>query len=162
MIRDYISSDAAVVLALNASNVPEVGPMDLAKLELLAFESPCFKVVEIESEVIGMLIMLDETSSYPSVNYRWFADRHESFAYVDRIALGETARGQGWGPSLYDIATSYGVEANKPYLCAEVNTVPPNPRSLRFHEINGFVVAGYQQPYGGDETVAMVEKPLSV
>ena len=161
MIRDYTSADADSVLALNESNIPEVGPMDRAKLDLLASESPCFKIVEIEGAVAGMLIMLDETSTYPSLNYRWFRDRHASFAYVDRIALGEAARGQGWGPTLYEIATTYGVANGKPFLCAEVNTIPPNPRSLRFHEINGFVIADHRQPYGGEETVAMVEKPLS-
>ncbi len=132
MIRDYTSADAATVLALNESNMPEVGPMDRKKLELLVAESPCFKVVDIGGVVAGMLIMLDEKSSYASLNYQWFRNRHASFAYVDRIALGEAARGQGWGPALYDLATSYGVAKGKPFLCAEVNTVPPNPRSMRF------------------------------
>lgn len=161
MIRDYTSADATTVLALNESNVPEVGPMDRAKLDLLAADSPCFKVVDIDGVVAGMLIMLDENSSYASPNYKWFCERHAAFAYVDRIALGEAARGQGWGPALYDIANAYGVANGKPFLCAEVNTVPPNPRSMRFHEINGFVIAEYRQPYGGEETVAMVEKPLT-
>ncbi len=161
MIRDYTSADADSVLALNESNIPEVGPMDRAKLALFETESPCFKVVEVEGSVAGMLIMLDETSNYPSPSYRWFRDRHDSFAYVDRIALGEAARGQGWGPALYEVATACGSDNGKPVLCAEVNTVPPNPRSMRFHEINGFVVVDHFQPYGGEETVAMVEKPLT-
>ncbi|MEZ5340706.1 MAG: GNAT family N-acetyltransferase [Acidimicrobiales bacterium] len=161
MIRDYAETDAPDVLALNEANLPELGPMDQAKLDLLANDSPCFKVVEVDGRAVGMLIVLDETSSYPSLNYGWFRARHEVFAYVDRIALGTEARGAGWGPALYEIATTYAVEAGKPVLCAEVNTVPPNPRSHRFHEINGFVVVEHFQPYGGPATVAMFEKALA-
>lgn len=162
MIRDYVDTDAEGVLALNEANVPEVGPMDRAKLDLLAGESPCFKVVEMEGDIVGLLIVLTNGSSYGSPNYAWFSERLTSFAYIDRVALAVSARGLGLGPALYDEVANWAHRAGKPVICAEVNTNPPNPRSLRFHKKNGFVVVDHFRPYGGDEEVAMVQKELVV
>ncbi|MEZ5226999.1 MAG: hypothetical protein R2710_10080 [Acidimicrobiales bacterium] len=62
-----------------------------------------------------------------------------AFAYVDRIAIAESeSRDQGWGPALYHDFQAWAVANDRPRLAAEVNTQPPNPRSLRFHEIFGF------------------------
>lgn len=163
MIRDATRADHAAVLALNAANVPEVGTMDAAKLDFFFDESPYFKVVELDGDVAGFLIGLTEgNTDYPSKNYHWFIERHDSFAYVDRIAIGASARGQGWGPALYTDFEGWAIANNRPRLAAEVNTEPPNPRSLRFHEIFGFQQVGRFRPYGPDEEVAMVIKELIV
>lgn len=162
MIRDYQAEDAAIVLAINAANVPEVGDMDEDKLALFADISPFFKVVEIDGSVVGMLVGLTEASTaYPSTNYGWFVERHASFAYVDRIALVEAGRGQGWGPALYTQFEQWAKDTNRPFLCAEVNTVPDNPRSHHFHKVFGFSDVERRQPYGGDEEVAMYEKSMA-
>ncbi len=160
MIRDYTAADRSAVLAINEANVPEVGPMDGAKLDLLLSEAESFLVVEVKDVVVGIMILLGPNGTYASPNYRWFCERYNDFVYVDRIALAETARGQGWGPALYarfeDVARERGV----PILTAEVNTVPMNERSLRFHDIAGFEEVARCQPYGGDEEVAMLAKTL--
>lgn len=165
-IRPARTGDAADLLALNAANVPEVGTMDDAKLSAFLERAPLFLVVELaaaggavdESEVVGMLICLTERSTfYQSPNYRWFAERHECFAYVDRIALAPAARGTGCGPALYRRAVAVTEAAGRPVLCAEVNTEPDNPRSHRFHQRFGFVEVGRARPYGPDEEVAMYE-----
>ncbi len=162
MIRDATADDHAALLALNAANVPEVGTMDAVKLDYFFDQAPYFKVVEIDGDVVGMLIGLTEANTdYPSKNYHWFLDRHDSFAYVDRVAIGEAARGQGWGPALYHDFQEWAVANRRPKLAAEVNTEPPNPRSLRFHEIFGFGEVDRFRPYGPDEEVAMVIKELT-
>ncbi len=162
MIRDAATTDHAALLHLNATNVPEVGTMDGAKLDFFFADAPYFKVVELDGAVAGMLIGLTElNTSYPSKNYHWFLDRHDSFAYIDRIAIGEAARGQGWGPALYHDFQAWALANDRPRLAAEVNTEPPNPRSLRFHQIFGFTEVGRFRPYGPDEEVAMVTKELN-
>ena len=162
MIRPYRSPDADAVLALNEANVPDVGTMDAEKLQLFVDHSPYFRVVELNGQVVGMLVGLTEAETvYPSPNFKWFCERHQSFAYVDRVALAESTRGQGWGPALYKDFEGWARSQNKPFLCAEVNTIPDNPRSLRFHEIYGFVEVGRERPYGADEEVAMLECSLS-
>lgn len=161
MIRAYAPGDRAAVMALNEANVPEVGPMDEAKLDLLLAEAVSTTVAESEGTVIGFMILLGPGGRYASPNYRWFVERYERFLYVDRIAVAEEARGQGWGPALYTHFEQIAVERGDPVMLAEVNTVPPNPRSLRFHDIFGFAELARCRPYGGDEEVAMLAKHLS-
>ncbi len=162
MIRDATAADRDVAVAINLACMPEVGSMDNEKFDFFLNTSKFFKVVELDGEVVGLLVGLTEQDTdYPSKNYKWFCERHTSFAYIDRIALSEASRGKGFGPALYDAFEAWAREHGKPMLCAEVNTVPDNPRSRRFHEIFGFVEVGREQPYGGDEEVAMYDKPLS-
>ncbi len=161
-IRPFEPADADAVIELNAANVPDVGPMDADKLAVLVEDSPYFQVVEADNgAIVGLLIGLDGDSRYASPNYRWFVERHGSqFAYVDRIALAEPTRGYGLGPELYHGFEQWAANAGLAVLCAEVNTIPPNDRSLRFHQIFGFEVVAHCRPYGPDEEVAMVEKSL--
>ncbi len=160
MIRDYQPADAQAVLAVNAANQPEVGPMDDAKLQLLLTEALLVRVVDIAGTVEGFMILLEEGGTYASPNYAWFCARYPTFAYVDRIALNPGARGGGWGLALYEEAVACARDNSKIALVAEVNTVPNNPRSLRFHTRFGFQEVGREQPYGGEEEVAMLAMTL--
>jgi predicted GNAT superfamily acetyltransferase len=160
-MRAYEMSDAREVLAINEECVPEVGAMDVERLELLQRNSGFFAVVEVDDAVVGFLLGLDEHAlEYESPNYRWFSERHASFAYIDRIALSEAARGMGLGQDLYRAFEAWSIGHGKPLLTAEVNTIPDNPRSHRFHETFGFSVVERVRPYGPDEEVAMYEKWL--
>lgn len=161
MIRDYRAEDRAMVLAINEMNIPDVGDMDDAKLDLLVEQAAQFSVVDVDGVVVGIMILLGPGSTYASPNYRWFSERYDDFLYVDRIALAPEARGQGWGPALYGSFAELAAELGSPVMTAEVNTVPRNDRSLRFHEINGFQEAARCQPYGGEEEVAMLVRPLT-
>lgn len=161
MIRSYEAGDADQVLALNAACVPEVGPLDGAKLAQLAGWAARFRVVEVEGRIVGFLIGLTEGTPYGSPNYAWFTERHERFAYVDRVAIDEAQRGAGWGPALYRDFEAWARDEDRKLLCAEVNTEPPNPRSLRFHDLFGFDMVAQCTPYGPDgQRVGMMEKRL--
>ena len=46
-------------------------------------------------------------------------------------------------------------------MLAEVNTVPMNERSLRFHALAGFEEVARCHPYGSAEQVAMLVKILA-
>lgn len=160
-MRAYDPSDAKAVLAINAECIPEVGNLDAEKLAYFEESASFFVVAEVESEVVGFLIGLDEHSiDYPSPNYAWFAERYPSFAYVDRIAISASGRGLGLGPDMYRAFEAWGVGHGKECLLAEVNTVPDNPRSHHFHDVFGFTEVARCRPYGPDEQVAMYEKRL--
>ncbi|HEX4902308.1 MAG TPA: GNAT family N-acetyltransferase [Acidimicrobiales bacterium] len=159
-IRARTTADDGALRAVNAANVPEVGPLDGARLELFATSATAFDVVELDGLVVGVFVGLAEGLPYESPNYRWFAERHDRFAYVDRIALQPAARGLGIADELYDRFERWAAGTGRTVACAEVNVVPPNPRSLRFHERRGFRVVGELAPYGTDERVAMVEKQV--
>ncbi|MGI9608690.1 MAG: GNAT family N-acetyltransferase [Acidimicrobiia bacterium] len=160
MIRTYTAADADAMLTLNTANVPDVGPMDADKLELLVAEATLFEIFELDGEICGALVALCEGTRYGSPNYQWFSERHAQFIYVDRIMLSPATRGRGIGVEFYDRVAERGRRDGKPVMCAEVNTVPPNPRSLRFHEQFGFAEVGRERPYGTDEEVAMLEMLL--
>ncbi len=157
IIRPRTPADDDRIRAVNAANVPEVGPLDEERLALFAGGAPHFDVVEVDGVIEGLFVGLGEGLAYASPNYRWFLDRHERFAYVDRIALEPVARGIGVADELYARFESWARETGRPVVCAEVNVEPPNPRSMRFHERRGFVAVGELAPYGTDERVAMVE-----
>lgn len=161
-MRAYEPSDESAVLSINAEWVPAVGEMDADKITYFAENAQFFIVEEDDAgEVIGFLIGLDETNTdYPSKNYAWLKERYPKFAYVDRIALTDSARGNGLGARFYNAFEAWAVGFGKIYLTAEVNTVPNNPASHRFHEKRGFVETGRAKPYGGDEEVAYYEKVL--
>jgi len=161
MIRDFQPADAESILALNAACEPEVGSMDARKLDDLVEWASVFFVVEVDGAVVGFLIGLIEGSDYQSPNYQWFSSRYPSFAYVDRVAIDEAQRGAGWGPKLYREFEAWAVAQSKPVLCAEVNVVPPNPRSLRFHDLFGFDQIEIFNPTGSmDYRVSMYAKTL--
>jgi predicted GNAT superfamily acetyltransferase len=90
----------------------------------------------------AFLIAFDQDADYDSPNFLWFRDRYERFAYVDRIVVAESAHGQGLGRRLYERLFEAAKAAGYPCLTAEVNTNPPNPGSLSFHERMGFEAVG--------------------
>ena len=159
-IEEFTPADADEILAINAANQPEVGPMDREKLGLLVAESDAFPVVRLDGEAVGFAVLLAEGTAYQSPNYRWFERRHPRFYYVDRIAFTQAARGRGLGGELYRRAMARAAELDRPVLCAEVNTIPANPVSMGFHERFGFREVARQRPYGPDEEVAMLEAPI--
>ncbi|MEM9379298.1 MAG: GNAT family N-acetyltransferase [Planctomycetota bacterium] len=160
-VRDRRPEDDETLLEINAANVPEVGPMDRAKLTSLAEEAAWFPVLELDGRIAGFAIFLTEGAAYASPNYRWFGERHTRYIYVDRIALTEGARGRGVGRRLYGEAVERARSGGRPVFCAEVNTIPPNPTSMRFHERFGFAEVDRRSPYDPDSEVAMLELRVS-
>jgi len=163
MIRDYVAADAEPVLALNEACTPDVGPMDETKLAEFAEWASYFRVVDVDGQVRAMLIGLDQNAPYSSPNFGWFVEHVRRFAYIDRIAVDESQRGLGWGPALYKDFEIWAVGAGLPQLCAEVNIEPPNPRSVRFHEIYGFSQLEEFEPTGSSAyRVVMLAKPVEL
>lgn len=159
-IRDVGIDDHDAIRRVNLANEPEVGPLDAPRIELFTESAARFQVVVADGDVVGLFVGLAEGVDYSSPNYRWFSDRHERFAYVDRVALEPAVRGTGCADALYLEFETWAAASGRRLVCAEVNTVPANPRSLRFHQRRGFVVIDEVAPYGGEERVAMLEKRL--
>ena len=90
----------------------------------------------------AFLIAFDQDADYDSPNFLWFRDRYERFAYVDRVVVAASAHGQGLGRALYEGLFVEAKAAGYPCIVAEVNTVPPNPGSLSFHDKMGFEAVG--------------------
>jgi len=141
IIRTILPSDFSRVLEINNTNVPAVSELTLEKLQYLVEHSLHALVVEHRS-ICGFCITFAPNAPYDSVNYQWFQDTYSDFVYLDRIAFNPEAQGKGFGKLLYSyIETSMSTGAPSP-LCCEVNTEPPNPGSLRFHQAIGFEEVG--------------------
>lgn len=159
-IRVLGAEDLAAVRQLNRDNEPAVGPLDDARIELFTHEAEACWVAVRDDEVVGLFVGLLAGHDYASPNYRWFGHRWEQFAYVDRIALADSARGTGLADDLYDRWEEVAIAAGATAICAEVNVWPPNPRSMAFHRRRGMLPVAELAPYGDDQRVAMLEKQL--
>lgn len=156
LVREALEDDVDWILALNAANVPEVG--ELTRTTYLALEDQCHAVLIAEDaagERLGMIMLVAPGHDYDSVNYRWFETELDNFLYVDRVMVAEAGRRKGVGLALYSEALEMAEAQGAENLTAEVNTTPPNPVSLAFHERLGFTQIGAQDTPGG-KTVAML------
>lgn len=168
-LRPLVEEDLDAALALNQAWVPHVGELDRERLAALVAQcSLALVAVDATADgagagaggLLGLLLVLGPGADYASPNYRWFADRHARFRYVDRVAVAADAHGQGIGRRLYDAAADHARDAGAPVLCAEVNLEPPNPGSQRFHAALGFVEVGRQWTYGDTVQVQLLERPV--
>lgn len=156
-LRDLRPADIDAVLELNESAVPAVNSLDRAEMEWFAGHAAYFRVAEDEAGLGGFLIGLAEGLDYASPNYRWFCAHYTEFAYVDRVAVAPRARRQGLASRFYD---DFARHAAAGVMTCEVNLRPPNPGSMRFHELRGFRQVGRQETEEGTKEVALLELRL--
>ncbi|MBT3790484.1 MAG: GNAT family N-acetyltransferase [Alphaproteobacteria bacterium] len=158
-IRLYCAADLEELHRINEDNVPAVGPLSCEALDVLISGSHVTFVAEDAGQIGGFLLGLVEGVDYGSLNYAWFCKRYPSFAYVDRIAVDAGFQGSGIGALLYEALENH-VAGSRPVLTCEVNSLPPNPGSLRFHKRLGFVEAGEQVFEPGKKAVVYLAKSL--
>ena len=145
------------ILELNEAAVPAVNSLSLTDLEQIAAQSCYFKVALVDEEVVGFLLMLSPGANYKSINYAWFGERYEQFAYVDRIVIDASMGGKGIGRMFYSDAISELAELHG-RICCEVNIKPRNDVSLAFHQALGFFEVGQQDTEGGSKRVSLLAR----
>ena len=161
-VRDAVPADFDLIVALNLSQVQHTSPMDGDRLQQLHELASYHRVVEVESQFAGFLLVMREGADYDSENYRWFAERYPRFAYIDRIVIGPTFAGKGLGSCLYSDLMAAARRWRSDCLCCEYNLVPPNPVSAAFHRRMGFVEVGQQALANVDKRVSMQVLELAV
>jgi predicted GNAT superfamily acetyltransferase len=158
--------DRDELLALNQAHVPHVGALDRARLTSIVEQCSLALVARDPGSagalgpVLGMVLVLGPGADYDSPNYRWFADRHDEFRYVDRIAVAPGGGRRGLGRALYGAVFDHARSAGAPIVCAEVNLDPPNPDSIAFHTAMGFAEVGQQDTYEGSVRVSLMVAPV--
>lgn len=163
-IRPYHSEDFARVFAANEASVPGVGKESEASLARWIELSTCLVATNAHDEALGFItVMALHQPDYDSPNMRWFeshvAKTGKHLVYVDRIALLPDARGQRLGEALYQAAFEHFHDADE--IGCEVNTLPPNPGSHRFHQRLGFEQVGEATYVPGEKAVAFYARALS-
>ncbi|HNP34459.1 MAG TPA: GNAT family N-acetyltransferase [Woeseiaceae bacterium] len=154
-LRDVTTSDLAAILELNQSVIPAVNSLTLENLRWFLQNAFYFRLLADAAGLGAFLIGLRPGTDYGSLNYRWFCQRYDDFAYVDRVAVSPRARRLGLASMLYD-----DVRAALPddvwAMTCEVNLRPPNDGSLRYHQQRGFRQVGSQETEGGNKEVALM------
>lgn len=159
-LRPLKPADHAWALDLNNGEVPHVNRLDGESLADLLGMAALAAAAEIDGAPAGLLIALLPGTAYGSANYRWFCARYQQFLYVDRVIADPAVRGRGVGRALYGHAMQFG-RGRAPILTCEVNEIPPNPASMRFHERLGFRPLGRQQTEGGAKSVVLLGLDLA-
>ncbi len=140
-LRELAQHDVASMWSINEQGLPGTGQVSKQEMADLLNLSTLSLGVFREAELLGFVICLPPQTSYGSLNYAWFNQRFEAFLYVDRIAVAHEHQSQGIGSMLYEHVIASSNELAVP-VAAEVNSSPPNPGSLRFHERFGFKEIG--------------------
>jgi predicted GNAT superfamily acetyltransferase len=156
-IHPIAAADEPAVLEFNNEHAADLSLLDAARLSQLLGQSFHARRV---GAIDAFMIAFDETAEYDSPNFLWFRQRYPRFAYVDRIAVAETARGRGLGRKLYEELFAAARTQGHTVAVCEVNVVPPNPRSDAFHTALGFKEVGLNSVYGGSRTVRYYARRL--
>jgi uncharacterized protein len=156
-IRTACEADFAEVLRLNTEWVHFTSHLDADALARLHAQSPYHRVVESDGRVVAFLLAMREGGDYASLNYRWFDDRGGAFLYVDRVIVDTSAQGRGVAAMLYDDLIAFAREAGVGRIVCELDVVPPNQASAKFHDRYGFVEVGTQLVAGGTKRVSLRE-----
>jgi predicted GNAT superfamily acetyltransferase len=162
IVRNIEITDVARVLEINNANTPGVSELTLSELETDI--KNCLHALAIDNEhgeVCAFCITFAPDAPDAGVNHQWFADRFESFVYLDRIAIDPTYQNLGLGALLYQSVEQQMIASTQhSLLCCEVNLEPPNPGSLRFHHRIGFAEVGQHSPQQ-NYLVSMLSKNLN-
>ncbi len=145
------------MLALNQAHVPAVGALHLPRLTRLVERAETAVPAEVDGDLAAFVVVLRPGVGYGRPNDRWFSQRYDDFAYVDRVVVDATYQRGGLGHALYDCVEA---STDAAVVCCEVNLHPRNEPSLRFHERRGFQPVGDQDTDGASKRVALLAKSL--
>lgn len=140
-LRPFETEDLPHLVAYNNAELPHVSELTERTGEALIEMAYDVAVVADDSRILGFVVAFVPGSAYHSLNYRWFDDSLDDFLYVDRIVVAPEAQGQGIGRLLYSHVGALAAQRGCVVAC-EVNLVPPNEPSMRFHERLGFSEVG--------------------
>ena len=160
-VRNIEIADLPRVLEINNANTPGVSELTFAQLETdLENSLHALSIDNEQGEVCAFCITFDPGAPDAGDNHRWFAERYESFVYLDRIAIDSNHQNRGLGALLYQSVEQHMLNsAEHSLLCCEVNLEPPNPGSLRFHQRIGFAEVGQHSPQPG-YVVSLLQKSI--
>lgn len=159
-IRTAETKDFPAILALNEEFVRFTSPLDEAALAGLHAQAAYHRVVDEDGRVTAFLLAVAPGQPYESLNYTWFAARHDDFLYIDRVVVAGDRQHAGLGAALYDDIAAWAEAHGFGRLVCEVNVEPPNEVSDAFHRRHRFVEVGTQWVAGGTKRVSLRERVL--
>lgn len=155
LIRDAEPRDYDFILNVNEVNVEVLSPMPMERMLWLRDMCDMFVVAEVDGVAAAFLMAMREGQPYDSENYVWFSRKYPEFLYIDRIVIDEPYRSMGLGRMLYDAVKKRAAQSGLNVVTCEVDTIPYNGPSLKFHEAMGFREVGEQIIRGGAIKVSL-------
>jgi uncharacterized protein len=163
IIRDLLSADATTFEAMRALNnrfYSETSWLEADDWVRLTAMAQIARLLTLpDGEPMGFLIAFDPTSDYDSQNYQWFKTRGADFIYIDRVLVHPVHQGKGVAARLYAALSEQARHEGFAAIVCEVNEMPPNPASRRFHEKLGFAEIGRGE-FGPDKVVRYLRAPV--
>lgn len=142
MIADIRPEHITKFLAINKEFVHWLAPMDAAKLSWVLSIADYARQI---NNAAAVMIGYAHDADYPDHdNLIWFRQKFDNFFYIDRIIVDSHSQGQGLGAKLYADVEAFARARGHRHLCCEVNSVPDNPGSHKFHIASGFKPCGEQ------------------
>ena len=126
--------------------------------QISEFQQFCelFVIAEVDKTPAAFIICIREgIDSYASENYAWFLNNYSEFLYIDRIVVDKAFRGLGIGKKLYEKVFEHAAKTGVEFVTAEIDLIPYNESSLKFHEKMGFKEVGTQYVRDGTVKVSL-------
>lgn len=137
-IRDLVAADVPQAAKLNNAAVPAVNALDEVEFrELLGMADRSWGI-DHEGVLGALLVTFAPGAAYRSANYIRLSTLYDNFSYVDRVVVSPTLWRRGLAAGLYGTLADHARQQGRQRLLCEVNVEPPNPRSVAFHEANGW------------------------
>ena len=155
IIRPAKLSDFERILQLNEEFVYYLNQMSAEQLSIYNAYAELNLIAEIDGKVEAFVLAFRENTDYDYITYVLFKERYEKFLYIDRIVVSDKCQGLGVGSMLYDKIMDHARNTGVSLVTAEVDSDPPNPVSLGFHEKFGFKNMGNVAIPGTDKLVAL-------
>ena len=162
ILRDLAEADLDWLLPLNNNAVPHVNHLDEESLVRILTHAAYKRCVIQEDRPAGALIALWPGTDYASSYYQWFSEHKADFLYIDRIVVNPEIHRSGCGRLLYGDIERFARSSDAKHLACEVNSQPPNPVSLGFHEKLGFRPVGELANQDRSKCVVLMMKQIVI
>ena len=140
-IHDLKTADKEIlkeIFNINESYNPFLGPLKTLDNLIELIQGSNYSIfLTNKKQICAFLVCFRENSQYQSKNYKFFKKRFNRFFYIDRIGVVKGFKNKGLGTFIYNKIDAICLKDSLP-ICAEVNIVPLNKESIKFHEKMGF------------------------
>ena len=152
--------DLSTIRVINDGAIPAVNSVSDEEFIWFHKNSIYFKKVMLNEILAGFLLVLPMNIPYKSLNYSWFSERYNNFAYIDRIAVKEEFKSSGIGTLLYtDLEKSLPKQIK--IIACEYNIKPLNMISENFHQKMAYKNVGTQLTENNTKQVSLMVKEIN-